>query len=169
MPHEIARARELDQFASEHDAQLSFVLRARQAAWSPGYVQQCAARLGFVPGPIAGRLVLPSSTPGQAPLLHLACDQHAALSDDPDQAAVRDLALSLDVPQVPRGEQPFARLREVATALCQAMDGVLCDQDGNPLPAMAMDAIAADLEQLYDVLDQRELSAGSALARRLFS
>ena len=41
--------------------------------------------------------------------------------------------------------------------------------DGNPLPAMAMDAIAADLEQLYDVLDQRELSAGSALARRLFS
>jgi hypothetical protein len=34
---------------------------------------------------------------------------------------------------------------------------------------MAMDAIAADLEQLYDVLDQRELSAGSALARRLFS
>lgn len=78
-------------------------------------------------------------------------------------------ALSLDVPQVPRGEQPFARLREVATALCQAMDGVLCDQDGNPLPAMAMDAIAADLEQLYDVLDQRELSAGSALARRLFS
>jgi len=169
MPHEIARARELDQFASEHDAQLSFMLRARQAAWSPGYVQQCAARLGFVPGPIAGRLVLPSSTPGQAPLLHLACDQHAALSEDPDLSAVRDLALSLDVPQVPRGEQPFARLREVATALCQAMDGVLCDQDGNPLPAMAMDAIAADLEQLYDVLDQRELSAGSALARRLFS
>mgnify|MGYP000311223749 CR=1 FL=1 len=169
MLQEVARARELDQFASDHDAQLMFMLRARQAAWSPGYVQQCAARLGFVPGPIAGRLVLPSSTPGQAPLLHLACDQHAALSDDPDQSAVRDLALSLDVPQVPRGEQPFARLREVATALCQAMDGVLCDQDGNPLPAMAMDAIAADLEQLYDVLDQRELSAGSALARRLFS
>ncbi|MGL4436022.1 MAG: cell division protein FtsZ, partial [Giesbergeria sp.] len=36
MLHEVARARELDQFASDHDAQLSFMLRARQAAWSPG-------------------------------------------------------------------------------------------------------------------------------------
>jgi hypothetical protein len=49
------------------------------------------------------------------------------------------------------------------------MDGVLCDQNGTPLPAMAMDPIAADLELLYDQLDQRELSAGSVLARRLFS
>ena len=66
-------------------------------------------------------------------------------------------------------EQPFARQREVAAALCEAMDGVLCDQNGTPLPAMAMDPIAADLELLYDQLDQRDLSAGSVLARRLFS
>mgnify|MGYP007005107942 len=49
------------------------------------------------------------------------------------------------------------------------MDGVLCDQNGTPLPAMAMDPIAADLELLYDQLDGRDLSAGSVLARRLFS
>jgi hypothetical protein len=66
-------------------------------------------------------------------------------------------------------EQPFARLREVAMALCEAMDGVLCDQEGNPLPAMALDAIAADLEALYAQLAARDLAAGSALARRLFS
>ena len=68
-----------------------------------------------------------------------------------------------------RTEQPFARLRQVAAALCESMDGVLCDQNGNPLPAMAMDPIAADLEQLYDQLDGRDLSAGSPQARRLFS
>jgi hypothetical protein len=33
----------------------------------------------------------------------------------------------------------------------------------------ALDAIALDLEQLYDALDARELSAGSPQARRLFS
>ena len=49
------------------------------------------------------------------------------------------------------------------------MDGVLCDQNGTPLPAMAMDPIAADLEQLYDQLDSRDLSAGSVQARRVFS
>lgn len=169
MLQEVARARELDQFASDHDAQLAFQLRARQAAWSPGYVQQNAARLGFVPGALPGRLVLPAGTTGQPPVLGLGYDTQAALSDDPEQSAIRELSLSLDVAHVARTEQPFARLRQVAAALCESMDGVLCDQNGNPLPAMAMDPIAADLEQLYDQLDGRDLSAGSPQARRLFS
>ena len=169
MLQEVARARELDQFAGDHDAQLAFMLRARQAAWSPGYVQQNAARLGLVPGAMPGRLVLPASTQGLPPLLTLAYDTAAALAEDPDQSAIRDITLSLDVAQVHRAEQPLARLREVASVLCEAMDGVLCDQNGTPLPAMAMDPIAADLELLYDQLDARELSAGSVLARRLFS
>ncbi len=169
MLHEVARARELDQFASEHDAQLTFALRARQAAWSPGYVQQNAARLGLAPGPVPGRMVLPVAVAALPPLLVLDYDVQAALSDDPEQTALREVTLSLDVAQVARAEQPFARLRQVAEELCQAMDGVLCDGNGVPLPAMAMDPIAADLEQLYDQLDERELSAGSALARRLFS
>lgn len=169
MLQEVARARELDQFASDHDAQLMFMLRARQAAWSPGYIQQNAARLGFVPGAMPGRLVLPASTQGLPPLLTLGYDTQAALAEDPDQSAIRDITLSLDVAQVHRTEQPFARLREVASVLCEAMDGVLCDQNGTPLPAMAMDPIATDLELLYDQLDGRDLSAGSVLARRLFS
>ena len=169
MLHEVARARELDQFANEHDAQLAFVLRARQAAWSPGYLQQNAARLGFVPGPMPGRMLLPVSTAGLPPVLSLAFDAHAAVAEDLDQSAVRDVLVSLDVAQVHRTEKPFARLREVAIELCASMDGVLCDQNGSPLPAMAMDPITADLELLYDKLDSRELSAGSLLARRLFS
>jgi len=169
MLHEVARARELDQFADEHDAQLTFVLRARQAAWSTGYLQQHAARLGFVAGSMPGRLVLPAAIGGVPPLLTLSYDAQAAMSDTPEQSALRDVTLSLDVAQVPRSEQPFARLREAADALCRAMDGVLCDPQGNALPAMAMEPIAADLEQLYDKLDSRELSAGSMLARRLFS
>ena len=170
MLHEVARARELDQFASDHDAQLAFMLRARHAAWSPGYVQQNALRAGFVAGVIPGRLVLPAvSGPGLPPVLTLAYDTQAALSDDPEQSAIRDITLSLDVSQVHRTEQPFQRLRDVAATLGQAMDGVLCDQNGTPLPAMTMDPIAADLELLYDKLDSRDLSAGSVLARRLFS
>ena len=168
MRAEVARARELDQFASDHDAQLSFVLRARQAAWSPGYVQQHAARLGFVPGSMPGRLVLPAGQ-GLPPLLSLSYDPQAAMSDEPEQTAVRDTTLSLDVAHVARAHEPFARLREVADALCRAMDGVLCDHSGVALPAMALDSIAADLQQLYDHLDARELAAGSPLARRLFS
>lgn len=165
----VARARELDQFASSHDAQLSFTLRALNVAWSPGYVHQSAARLGFVAGMIPGRMVLPSETAGLPPLLGLVFDAQAALADDPDQAAIRSIMLTLDVPQVGRAEQPFVRMREAAAALAAAMDGVITDDEARPLAREAMDVIGSELEQLYDTLDARDLSAGSALTRRLFS
>jgi hypothetical protein len=169
MLDEVARARELDQFASAHDAQLGFVLRARHAAWSPGYVQQNAARLGFLPGIIPGRMVLPASEAGLPPVVGLAFDTQAALADDPAQSAIRELTLSLDVPQVDRAERAFQRMREAADALALEMDGVVTDGDAQLLREETMDAIGADLEQLYDTLESRDLAAGSPLARRLFS
>ena len=169
MLEEVARARELDQFASAHDAQLGFTLRASSAAWSPGYVQQHAARAGFVAGAMPGRMVLPASVAGMPPVLGLAYDTQAALAEDPAQAAIREVSLSLDVAQVDRGERPFVRLREAAMALAQAMDGVVTDDNGQILPRDAMDLIGSELEGLYDTLEQRDLAAGSALARRLFS
>jgi hypothetical protein len=169
MLDEVARAKELDQFASAHDAQLGFVLRARHAAWSPGYVQQNAARLGFLPGIIPGRMVLPASEAGLPPVIGLAFDTQAALADDPAQSAIRELTLSLDVPQVDRVERAFQRMREAADALALEMDGVVTDGDAQRLREETMDAIGADLEQLYDTLESRDLAAGSPLARRLFS
>jgi hypothetical protein len=169
MIEQVARARELDQFAGAHDAQLGFTLRARSAAWSPGYVQQHAARLGFVAGAMPGRMVLAASVAGMPPVLGLSFDTQAALAEDPAQAAIRDVALSLDVAQVDRGEQPFVRLRDSAVALAAAMDGVITDDNGRVLQRDAMDLIGSELEGLYNTLEQRDLAAGSALARRLFS
>jgi len=165
----VARARELDFFASEHDAQLSVTLRARHTAWSAGYVQQNAARLGFVAGVLPGRMVLPAGVAGQPPLLGLTYDAQAALAEDPAQTAIREVTLSLDVAQVVRSEQPYVRLRETALRLAEVMDGQITDDNGRPLSPEAMDGIGAALEKLYDTLDARELSAGSVLARRLFS
>jgi hypothetical protein len=169
MLHEVARARELDQFASDHDAQLGFTLRARNAAWSPGYVQQNAARLGFVSGVIPGRMVLPAQVQGLPPVLGLTFDTQAAMAEDPALSAIREVTLSLDVPQVDRSERPFVRMRESAIALAAAMDGLITDDNGQVIRVEALDGIGADLEQLYDTLDGRDLSAGSVLARRLFS
>lgn len=169
MRDEVARARELDSFASMHDAQLSMSLRARNTAWSPGYVQQNAARLGFVGGAMPGRMLLPASVPGQPPVLGLVYDALAALAEDPAQSAIREVSLSLDVAHVDRAEQPFTRMREAVQRLADTMEGVVIDDNGQPLTAQAMDLIGAELEKLYDTLDARELSAGSVLARRLFS
>jgi hypothetical protein len=169
MREEVNRARELDQFASSHDAQLSFTLHARNAAWSPGYLQQHAVRAGFALGLIPGRMVLPSPTPGLPSLLGLSFDAQAALAEDPDQAAIRSVTLTLDVAQVERAEQPFVRMREAAIALAEAMDGVITDDEARPLTRETMDVIGSELEHLYDTLEARDLAAGSVLARRLFS
>lgn len=169
MRAEVARGRELDAFASGHDAQLGFTLRARRAAWSPGYVAQHAAKLGFVAGALPGRMVLSGSQMGQAPVLSLVFDPQAAMAEDPEQTALREVALSLEVTHVPRSEQPFVRMRQAAMALAEAMDGVVTDDAGQPLSTDTMDRIGADLESLYDALDSRDLSAGSPQARRLFS
>ncbi|WP_332749790.1 cell division protein ZipA C-terminal FtsZ-binding domain-containing protein, partial [Hydrogenophaga sp.] len=169
MRAEVARARELDAFASGHDAQLGFTLRARRTAWSPGYVAQHAAKLGFVAGALPGRMVLSGSQSGQAPILSLVFDPQAAMAEDPEQSALREIALSLEVAHVPRSEQPFVRMRQAAMALAEAMEGTVTDDSGQPLSTDTMDRIGADLESLYDALDSRDLSAGSPQARRLFS
>jgi FtsZ-interacting cell division protein ZipA len=165
----VARARELDNFASAHDAQLSFTLKATKAAWSPGYVHQNAARLGFIAGVLPGRMVVPAPVHGLPPILLLTFDSQAAMSEDPTQSAIYELALSLDVPQVDRKEEPYARMIQTAYELARVMDGAISDDNGQPLSETAIGAIARDLLALYDTLDARDLSAGSPQARRLFS
>ena len=169
MLEEVARARELDNFASAHDAQLSFTLKATKAAWSPGYVQQNAARLGFIAGVLPGRMVVPANVHGLPPILGLTFDSQAAMSEDPTQSAIYELTLSLDVPQVDRKEEPYARMIQTAYELSRVMDGAISDDNGQPLSETAIGAIARDLLALYDTLDARDLSAGSPQARRLFS
>jgi FtsZ-interacting cell division protein ZipA len=169
MIEEVSRARELDSFASAHDAQLSFTLKATKASWSPGYVHQNAARLGFVPGVIPGRMVVPANEVGLPAILGLTFDSQAAMSEDMAQSAIREITLSLDVPQVDRREEPFARLIQSAHELARVMDGVVTDDNGQPLAEAAIGAIARDLQALYNTLDARDLSAGSPQARRLFS
>jgi hypothetical protein len=165
----VAAARELDHFASQHDAQLAVRLRARAAAWSVGYIQQHAGRHGFVPGVVPGRLVLPSQEEGAPPVLTLTFDSQAALADDPNLSAVRDVTLSFDVPQTEPGGRPFSTWQTSAQALAQGMDANIVDDDGRPLSVDGFSAIGNELGQLYAALEGRDLAAGSAAARRLFS
>jgi len=164
-----SRARELDAFASQCDAQLAVHLQARSAAWSVGYIHQHAARHGFVPGVVPGRLVLPSTEEGAPPVLTLTFDSQAALADDPNRSSVRDVTLSFDVPQTDPVADPFVAWQASAQALSLGMDAVIVDDNGQPLSPAGFAAIGNELSQLYHALSERDLSAGSAAARRLFS
>ena len=165
----VARARELDAFAGEHDAQLAVHLQARASAWSVGYIQQHASRHGFVAGVVPGRLVLPSADEGAPPVLTLTFDSQAAFADDPGRAAVRDVTLSFDVPQTDPKAEPFIAWQASAQALSLGMDAAIVDDAGQPLSPAGFAAIGNELGQLYAKLESRDLAAGTAAARRLFS
>jgi hypothetical protein len=165
----ISRARELDQFATEHDAQLSFTIQAQESAWSPGYIHQHAAQLGFVAGSVAGRLVIASDVIGNPPILSLIYDSRAALADDPKLAAITHISLLLDVTHVASQLKPFPLMCSVAQQLAADMDGLITDDNGQPLTQESMNIIERDLGYLYSALEHRDLAAGSLQARRLFS
>lgn len=165
----VARARELDAFAQPRDAQLLVVLRAAAVAWSVGYVHQCAARHGFVPGALPGRLVVPGAVLGDPPVLVLSYDAQAVMADDPQASAILELRLSLDVAQTPESAEPFPAWHQAATSLAAEMDARIVDVDGRPVTLQLFDGIAKDLQGLYRDLEARDLAAGSPAARRLFS
>jgi hypothetical protein len=169
----VARARELDAFAGQHDAQLALQLRARGVAWSVGYLQQQAARHGFVAGVVPGRLILPGAEDDAGgappPVLSLGFDAQAALVDDPNRAPLRSAALAFDEPQTPAEARPFEAWTARAQALAADLDADIVDDRGQLLAAASFDAIGGELERLYTALAQRDFAAGSAAARRLFS
>ncbi len=165
----VARARELDGFAGQHDAQLAMRLHAKGSAWSVGFIQQQASRLGFLPGALPGRLVLPGAAEGAPPLLTLLFDRQAALAGEPAQAAVRELTLAFDVPQTPAAQEPFRVWQEAGEALAQSLGALVSDDQGRPLQAGSFGVISEELAGLYDKLAGCGLPAGSVAARRLFS
>jgi hypothetical protein len=167
----VARARQLDGFAQANDAVLNAELHSNGAAWSVGFVQQCAARHGFVAGGLPGRLVLPSAEhdQGEPPILALTFDGKAAMADDPTRAVVRKVRLALDVPQTPESAEPFAAWHRTATNLARDMSASLVDDEGNAIPLQAFATIQQQLGEVYSRMASQGLQAGSPTARRLFS
>lgn len=174
MLSEVARAKELEQFTLAHDIRLSLNLRAKRAAWSFAYLQQHVQRAGFVAGVIPGRWVLGAS---EHELIALTIDSQAALADDVEAVPIRKLTLLLDVPQVARGVRhddgtigkPFDAMCDVAIRLCAGMEAAIVDEQGLAVDVEALQRTASELEGVYDRLDNVGLSAGSNLAKRLFS
>jgi hypothetical protein len=165
----VARARELDSLTSPLDAQLNVNLRSNGVAWSVAFVQQLAARQGFVVGSVPSRMVLAASEEAAPPVLVLTVDPQAALADNPQAAAIRECTLSLDVPQTAEGVEAYPLFHLTATALAAELDATPVDNAGRELSLQAYSAISHELTELYRQLHALDLPAGSAAARRLFS
>lgn len=177
MAEVLEQARELDGFAAGNDAQLSINLQAQGVAWGLDFLRQQAQGCGFTTHLAAGRMALVESyaedaegqgEPRRYAVVQLQFDAHAELADDPAMPVAR-ATLLLDVPQVAPGLRPFARMREAARQLAQALGARQVDDNGAPLSPAALDQIELQLQQLYASLEARGLGAGTPAAQRLFA
>ncbi|AGX87051.1 hypothetical protein [Candidatus Symbiobacter mobilis] len=164
----LARAQDLYQFACAHDGRLFFQLRVTHGAWGVDYVQEIAREMGFVPGAVLGKWVLPSATTS-FPVLGLQFDVRAAWADTKSESELHQIELGWEIALVPRSEAPFQRLRTVSAAMAAKLGAAITDEAGVALHAEAMEDIAQQIDSLYDTMDQRAIPAGSDLARRLCS
>jgi hypothetical protein len=165
----VQRAAELDNFACARDAQLAMRLRARSASWSVALVQNQVIQQGFVPGSVPGQLVLEAEEDNSPPILTLQFDAQAAFAEDPYRATVTELVLTFDVPQTAAEVRPYDHWCRVGLGLAVDLDAVLFDDSGQPLNPDSLPAVGEELNKLYVALAERDLAAGSAAARRLFS
>ena len=102
-------------------------------------------------------------------LFSLANEAAAAPFSAADMRTLQTTALlvELDVPRAPGAA--FARFRDFALHAASALGGSLVDDNRSVLKAASFEAIAAQLQPVYESMQAQGLAAGSPLALRLFS
>lgn len=75
----------------------------------------------------------------------------------------------LDVPRVANGDRVLTQMVELARRFADALHGALVDDNRRPLSENAIEPIRRQIVQYQTAMATRQLTAGGALAQRLFS
>jgi hypothetical protein len=78
-------------------------------------------------------------------------------------------SLTLDLPHAPETRRSFEAMARLANHLATACGGSVVDDNGNVLGEPALEAIAAQLDEVSFMLESRGIVPGGPLAVRLFS
>ncbi len=153
-------ARELHQFVSEHDAQLSVNVLSNGAPWDITTLLAALETQGFDVRP-DGRLVMPDGDGGN--LFTLSTNVSISETSTPR------LTLLLDVPCVAPSSDGFGAMAACARSLATRLSGTVVDDGNQPISKPALDEIAGQVNDFYMAMAEAQICAGSQRAQRLFS
>lgn len=156
----MSNARELHQFVSEHDAQLSVNIVSNGAPWDIATLLAALEKQGFDVRP-DGRLVMPDGDVGN--LFSLSTNVSASAT------VTAKLTLLLDVPCVAPSLDGFGAMSACARSLATRLGGTVVDDGNNPISKDALSEIADQVRSFCDAMAVAEIPAGSRRAKRLFS
>jgi FtsZ-interacting cell division protein ZipA len=156
----MAQARELHQFMSEHDAQLSLSVISNGPPWSVETLLASLEKTGFDMRS-DGRLVMPDGDGGN--LFSLSTNVGVS------ETQTTKLTLLLDVPCVSPSSDGFGAMSSCARILASRLGGTVVDDGHHPIPKEALDEIADQVNDFYNGMQEAQIPAGSRRAKRLFS
>jgi hypothetical protein len=156
----MATARELHQFVSEHDAQLSVNILSKGAPWDITTLLAALETQGFDVRP-DGRLVMPDGDGGN--LFTLSTNVSMSETSTPR------MTLLLDVPCVAPSLDGFGAMAACARSLAARLNGTVVDDGNQPISKPALDEIAGQVNDFYMAMAEAQICAGSQRAQRLFS
>lgn len=160
MSQVMGAARNLHQFVSEYDAQLSINVHTNGAPWAIDTLLAALERQGFDLRP-DGKLVMPD---GEGGILF-------SLSTNVTLAAetTSRLTLLLDVPRVAPSRDGFGAMAACARVLAGRLGGTIVDDGGQVLEQATLEDIGRQVEAFYLHMQDAGIPAGSVRALRLFS
>ncbi|MFZ6844965.1 cell division protein ZipA C-terminal FtsZ-binding domain-containing protein [Undibacterium sp. RuTC16W] len=156
----MSNARDLHQFVSEHDAQLSVNVMSNGAPWAVSTLLAALEKQGFDVRP-DGRLVMPDGDGGN--LFTLSTNVSVS------EAVTARLTLLLDVPCVAPLRDGFGAMAACAKSLATRLGGTVVDDGNQPISKAALDEIAGQVNEFYAAMAEADIAAGSTRAQRLFS
>ncbi len=83
--------------------------------------------------------------------------------------ALHGITFTLDVPRVANGAREFERMLALAQQFAKAVDGVLVDAQRQPLADPMIGMIRAKIVELQQRMQDADMPAGGARARKLFA
>ena len=156
----MSTSRDLHQFVSEHDAQLSVNILANGAPWAINTLLAALEKQGFDVRP-DGRLVMPDGDGGNLFTL----STNVSVSD----AVTSRLTLLLDVPCVAPERDGFGAMAACARSLSTRLGGTVVDDGNQAISKAALDEIGGQVSEFYAAMAEAQIPAGSLRAQRLFS
>lgn len=153
-------SRELHQFVSEHDAQLSVNVLVNGSPWDITTLLSALEKQGFDIRP-DGRLSMSDGDTGN--LFTLSTNVSVS------ETVTNKLTLLLDVPCVLPSLDPFSAMSSCARSLATRLGGIVVDDGHQPISKEALAEIAAQVTDFYGAMEEAQIPAGSRRAQRLFS
>ena len=162
------QAAEIDRFSAEVDLEIGINLVSRASAFSGTKIRALAEAAGMVLG--ADGLFTRYDEEGRAQFCLQNFESTQFSPESIRNMSTHGLTFLLDVPRVDHGERVFMQMAELAKRFAEALQGILVDDNRQPLGDAQLDHIRREfIGKPQAKMASYNLPAGSAQALRLFS